>query len=192
LNFEYERRDIKPENLMIDASGNVKLMDFGLAHLVAERSTGAVGTPAYMAPEQAQGGQVDQRADIYALGLVLFEMFTGSVAFTADTPIEVALKQIREAPPKPRDIERAIPEHIERAILRCLEKDPAKRFQSVEELQAALVDEPSAPQKDETRRRIDLKVFAALRKLPLWAAPGLAALIASRSVQSAALQTPSL
>ena len=72
-------RDLKPENLMIDGSGNVKLMDFGLAHLVAEGSTDAVGTPSYMAPEQAQGAAVDQRCDIYALGLVLFEMFTGRV-----------------------------------------------------------------------------------------------------------------
>ena len=74
-------RDLKPENLMIDGSGNVKLMDFGLAHLVAEGSTAAVGTPSYMAPEQAQGAAVDQRCDIYALGLVLFEMFTGRERF---------------------------------------------------------------------------------------------------------------
>ena len=170
--------DIKPENLMIDASGNVKLMDFGLAHLVAERSTGTVGTPAYMAPEQAQGAQVDQRADIYALGLVLFEIFTGSAPFTADTPIEVALKQIREAPPKPRDIEKAIPEHIERAILRCLEKDPTKRFQSVAELQTALLDEPVTPQKTLARLLDDILAGAALRNFPLWAVPGLAVLIA--------------
>src|SRR5437867_5266382 len=74
-------RDIKPENFMIDESGSVKLMDFGLAHLLREGSTEAVGTPSYMAPEQAQALPYDQRADVYALGLVLFEMFTGSVAF---------------------------------------------------------------------------------------------------------------
>jgi serine/threonine protein kinase len=133
-------RDLKPENLMIDTSGNVKLMDFGVAQLIAEGSTGAVGTPSYMAPEQAQGGVVDQRCDIYAIGLILFEMFTGSRAFTGETPMAVMLKHIQEEPQNPRDVEQAVPEYISKAILRCLEKDPAKRFQSVEELQAALLD----------------------------------------------------
>jgi formylglycine-generating enzyme required for sulfatase activity/class 3 adenylate cyclase len=134
-------RDLKPENLMIDASGNVKLMDFGLAHLIAEGSTAAVGTPSYMAPEQAQGGPLDQRCDIYALGLVLFEMFTGCAAFTGETPMVVALKHIQDAPTNPRELEQTIPEHVARAILRCLEKDPSRRFQSVEELEAAILDE---------------------------------------------------
>jgi serine/threonine protein kinase len=134
-------RDLKPENLMIDGSGNVKLMDFGLAHLVAEGTTDAVGTPSYMAPEQAQGAPIDQRCDIYALGLVLFEMFTGTSAFTGETPMVVALKHIQDKPRNPRDIENNIPEYISKAILRCLEKDPDKRFQSVEELQSAIVDE---------------------------------------------------
>src|SRR5262245_39464299 len=134
-------RDLKPENLMIDASGNVKLMDFGLAHLVAEDSTAAVGTPSYMAPEQAQGGPLDQRCDIYALGLVLFEMFTGTAAFTGETPMVIALKQIQASPANPREIEHTIPDHIAKAILRCLEKDPARRFQSVDELEAAMLGE---------------------------------------------------
>jgi serine/threonine protein kinase/class 3 adenylate cyclase len=140
-------RDLKPENLMVDGSGNVKLMDFGLAHLVVEGSTAAIGTPSYMAPEQAQGSMVDQRCDIYALGLVMFEMFTGSTAFTGETPMAVALKQIQDRPQNPHDIERTIPQHISKAILRCLEKDPDKRFQSIEELQAALLDEPHPPKR---------------------------------------------
>jgi class 3 adenylate cyclase/formylglycine-generating enzyme required for sulfatase activity len=140
-------RDLKPENLMIDRSGNVKLMDFGLAHLVAEGSTAAVGTPSYMAPEQAQGSVVDQRCDIYALGLVMYEMFTGSTAFTGETPMVVALKQIQDRPQDPRDIERTIPQHVAKAILRCLEKDPDKRFQSVEELQTALLEEAHSPER---------------------------------------------
>jgi class 3 adenylate cyclase len=140
-------RDLKPENLMIDGSGNVKLMDFGLAHLVAKNSTAAVGTPSYMAPEQAQGSAVDHRCDIYAMGLVMFEMFTGSPAFAGATPMVVALKQIQERPQNPCDIECTIPQHIARAILRCLEKDPDKRFQSVEELHAVLLDEPLSLEK---------------------------------------------
>lgn len=139
-------RDIKPENFMIDESGNVKLMDFGLAHLLKESSTAAVGTPSYMAPEQVQGALYDQRADIYALGLVLFEIFTGSAAFNGDTPIAVALQQIVEAPRNPRDLEQTVPEHIERAILRCLEKDPTKRFPSVEELKESFLDVSLPPQ----------------------------------------------
>jgi formylglycine-generating enzyme required for sulfatase activity/predicted Ser/Thr protein kinase len=134
-------RDLKPENLMIDGAGNVKLMDFGLAHLIAEGATGAVGTPSYMAPEQANDGPLDQRCDIYALGLVLFEMFTGTAAFTGETPMVVALKQIQDAPANPRDLEQTIPDHMSKAILRCLEKDPAKRFQTVEELEAAILHE---------------------------------------------------
>jgi serine/threonine protein kinase/class 3 adenylate cyclase/formylglycine-generating enzyme required for sulfatase activity len=163
-------RDLKPENLMIDGSGNVKLMDFGLAHLVAEGSTTAVGTPSYMAPEQAQGARIDQRCDIYALGLVLFEMFTGTSAFTGETPMVVALKHIQDAPQNPRDIEHTIPEHIAKAILRCLEKDPEKRFQSVEQLQAAICDDSHSTEK-----------MSRMRKDTPWAArtaAGLATVVA--------------
>src|SRR5262249_3146291 len=146
-------RDLKPENLMIDGSGNVKLMDFGLAHLVAEGTTDAVGTPSYMAPEQAQGAPIDQRCDIYALGLVLFEMFTGTSAFTGETPMVVALKHIQDAPQNPRDIEHTIPEHIAKAILRCLEKDPEKRFQSVDQLQAVRSDDSHSVEKMSRMRK---------------------------------------
>lgn len=134
-------RDLKPENVMIDAQGNVKIMDFGIARSMegGTRLTGAmIGTPAYMAPEQVSGKPVDYRTDIYALGLVLYEMFTGSEAFRADTPVAVALKQMQEAPTPPHAIDPSIPVYVERAILKCLEKDPAKRFQSIAELENAL------------------------------------------------------
>ena len=134
-------RDLKPENVMIDAQGNVKIMDFGIARSMeaGTRLTGAmVGTPAYMAPEQAAGKPVDYRTDIYSLGLMLYEMFTGAPAFSADNSIAVALKQIREEPPAPHEIEPNIPVAIERAILKCLEKDPARRFQSIAQLETGL------------------------------------------------------
>lgn len=134
-------RDLKPENVMIDNQGNVKIMDFGIARSMESgtRLTGAmIGTPAYMAPEQVSGKPVDYRTDIYALGLVLYEMFTGSETFRADTPVAIAVKQMQEAPVPPHDIDPNIPVYIERAILKCLEKDPAKRFQSVAELENAL------------------------------------------------------
>ncbi len=134
-------RDLKPENVMIDSQGNVKIMDFGIARSMESgtRLTGAmIGTPAYMAPEQVSGKPVDYRTDIYALGLVLYEMFTGSETFRADTPVAIALKQMQEAPVPPHDIDPNIPVYIERAILKCLEKEPAKRFQSIAELENAL------------------------------------------------------
>ncbi len=136
-------RDVKPQNLMIDERGDVKLMDFGLAHVVDERSIAAAGTPSYMAPEQAKGRHIDQRADIYSLGLVLYEVFTGTAIFAGSTPLVHALKQQYEVVPGGSPVEHPIPEHIARAIVRCLEKDPAKRFQSVEELRAALCADPA-------------------------------------------------
>jgi len=140
-------RDLKPENVMIDGQGNVKIMDFGIARSMESltRLTGSmVGTPAYMAPEQVAGKSVDYRTDIYSLGLMLYEMFTGSQAFQADTAVAVALKQIRELPPPPHEVDPTIPAVIERAILKCLEKDPAKRFQSVAELESVLRSQFSA------------------------------------------------
>ncbi|HEV2289300.1 MAG TPA: protein kinase [Candidatus Acidoferrales bacterium] len=134
-------RDLKPENVMIDKQGNVKIMDFGIARSMeaGTRLTGAmIGTPAYMAPEQVAGKPVDYRTDIYSLGLMLYEMFTGSETFHADTAVAVAVKQMQEAPRPPHEIDPNIPVFIERAILKCLEKDPAKRFQSIGELETAL------------------------------------------------------
>jgi serine/threonine protein kinase len=143
-------RDLKPENVMIDTNGNLKIMDFGIARSMeaASRQTGTmVGTPAYMAPEQVSGSPVDYRTDIYSLGLMLYEMFTGKPAFSAENAIAVALKQMREAPPPPHDIDPNIPVHIERAILKCLEKAPENRFQSVAELESAVqqFSEPPPP-----------------------------------------------
>ncbi len=134
-------RDLKPENVMIDSRGSVKIMDFGIARSmdVATRLTGSLaGTPAYMAPEQVAGKSVDYRTDIYSLGLMLYEMFTGRPAFEAENSVAVALKQMREEPVAPHIVEPSIPVSIERAILKCLEKEPARRFLSVSELQTAL------------------------------------------------------
>ncbi len=134
-------RDLKPENVMIDAQGNVKIMDFGIARSMESmtRLTGSmVGTPAYMAPEQVGGKPVDYRTDVYSLGLMLYEMFTGAPAFVADSPIAVAMKQLRESPRLPHEVEPTVPVDIERAILKCIEKEPARRFQSVAEVEQAL------------------------------------------------------
>jgi serine/threonine protein kinase len=134
-------RDLKPENIMIDAQGNVKIMDFGIARSMeaVTRLTGSmVGTPAYMAPEQVAGKPVDYRTDVYSLGLILYEIFTGTQAFHADNAVAVALKQMRESPVPPHEIDPQIPVPIERAILKCLEKEPEKRFQSIVDLESAM------------------------------------------------------
>lgn len=134
-------RDLKPENVMIDGNGNLKLMDFGIARsmqALTQHSGSMVGTPAYMAPEQVVGAPVDYRTDIYSLGLMLYEMFTGKPAFTAENAVAVALKQMREEPPRPSEVEPSVPVAMERAILKCLEKAPARRFQTVAELEAAV------------------------------------------------------
>ncbi len=141
-------RDLKPENIMIDVQGNVKIMDFGIARSMEAltRMTGSMaGTPAYMAPEQVAGKPVDYRTDIYSLGLIMYEIFTGKQAFEADNAVAVALKQLRESPPPPHELEPAIPVPVERAILKCLEKEPPRRFQSIAQLEGALQASPAVP-----------------------------------------------
>ncbi len=134
-------RDLKPANIMVDPSGNVKIMDFGIARLAQDsgQMTGTVaGTPAYMAPEQVQLKPVGPRTDIYSVGLLLYEFVTGTQAFSGDNSIAIALKQINESPRRPREIVPDLPHRIENVILKALEKDPAKRFESVDALLAAL------------------------------------------------------
>jgi serine/threonine protein kinase len=147
-------RDLKPENIMVDRAGVVKLMDFGIARSLDGATThtrGIIGTPAYMAPEQAEGRPVDHRTDIYSLGLILYEMFTGVQAFRGQTMVEVVLKQIRDTAPRPSEIEPGMPAQLEAAIIRCLQKDPAQRFQTMDELDGALAGKfvtmppPAAP-----------------------------------------------
>ena len=131
-------RDLKPQNIMIDRNGDVKIMDFGIARsLQAKGMTGEgvmIGTPEYMSPEQAEGKVADERADIYALGIILFEMMTGRVPFEGETPLSVALKHKTEAPPDPRKINTQIPDDLAQLILRCLEKEKGRRYQSAPEL----------------------------------------------------------
>jgi serine/threonine protein kinase/Tfp pilus assembly protein PilF len=129
-------RDLKPSNIMIDKNGNARIMDFGIARSVEGKSmTGAgvmIGTPEYMSPEQVEGKDVDQRTDIYSLGIILYEMLTGRVPFEGDTALAVAVKQKTEMPKAPTEYNERIPEDLSHLILRCLEKDKEKRYQSVD------------------------------------------------------------
>jgi len=135
-------RDLKPQNIMIDKEGNARIMDFGIARsLKAKGITAAgvmVGTPEYMSPEQAEVKEVDQRSDIYSLGVILYEMVTGRVPFEGETPLGIAMKHKSEMPKDPREFNSQIPEDLSRVILRCMEKDKEKRYQSVEELLSEL------------------------------------------------------
>jgi serine/threonine-protein kinase len=128
-------RDVKPQNVMLNESGLVKLTDFGIASMYkdveAERLTTTgmtLGTVQYYAPEQAQGEIVSPSADVYALGIVLYEMLTGRTPFDGDTPVAIAMKHIQDEPDPPSMYNPRIPQGLERVIMRCLAKDPRERY----------------------------------------------------------------
>jgi len=135
-------RDLKPQNIIIDKGGNAKIMDFGIARSMREKGiTGGgiiIGTPEYMSPEQTEAKDVDQRSDIYSLGIILYEMSTGRVPFEGDTALSIAIKHKTEIPKDPKSLNPGIPDDLKRLILRCLEKDRAKRFQTAAEVEAEL------------------------------------------------------
>jgi serine/threonine protein kinase/Tfp pilus assembly protein PilF len=135
-------RDLKPSNIMIDTNGNARIMDFGIARsLKGKGITGAgvmIGTPDYMSPEQVEGKDVDQRSDIYSLGVILYEMVTGRVPFEGDTALSIAMKHKSEPPPNPKELNVQIPENLSNLILRCMEKDKEQRYQTAGELLSEL------------------------------------------------------
>ena len=135
-------RDLKPQNIMVDEDGNARIMDFGIARSLRGKGiTGAgvmIGTPEYMSPEQVEGKDVDQRSDIYSLGIILYEMLTGRVPFEGDTPFTIGVKHKSEIPRDPRDLNTQIPQDLGRLVLRCLEKGKAKRYQTAVDLHADL------------------------------------------------------
>ncbi|HET8908608.1 MAG TPA: protein kinase [Ktedonobacterales bacterium] len=147
-------RDVKPQNVLIDEDGLVKLTDFGIASMYkeadAERLTTTgmtLGTVQYYAPEQAQGEIVTPAADIYALGIVMYEMLTGKTPFDGDTPVAVAMRHIQDLPEPPSRLNPEIPRELERIILRCLEKDPRDRYPNGDALAYALDQYARGPQR---------------------------------------------
>ena len=138
-------RDVKPSNILITQSGDPMLTDFGIAKIIGSEVTVdltgtsvTIGTPEYMAPEQATSKNVDSRADIYALGVVLFEMLTGRKPYQADTPMAVLFKHVSEPLPRPRDFAPNMPEVAEKILVKALAKRPEDRYQNMDDFAAAL------------------------------------------------------
>jgi len=131
-------RDIKPHNIMITADGHVKVTDFGIARAVTSSTltnTGAmVGSVHYISPEQARGGFVGEKSDIYSLGVVLYELVTGEVPFSGESMFSIALKHLQEPVPSPREVNPEVPVEVERIILKAMSKDQASRYQTADEL----------------------------------------------------------
>jgi serine/threonine-protein kinase len=135
-------RDIKPHNVIVDGDGRVKVMDFGIARAgAASQMTEAgsiIGTAQYLSPEQARGAPVDQTSDLYSTGIVLYELLTGTVPFTGETPVEIAMKHLSQVPAPPSTHRPEIPRDLDYVVLRALAKDPADRYHSAEEMDSDL------------------------------------------------------
>jgi serine/threonine protein kinase len=136
-------RDIKPSNILITQTGEPMLSDFGIAKILENETTtelttsgAGIGTPDYMAPEQGMG-QADERADVYALGIILYQMVTGHVPFRADTPMAVMLKKNQEPLPRPKQFVPSLPDSVEHVLIKLLARDPAFRFQTADEVTLA-------------------------------------------------------
>lgn len=143
-------RDIKPQNIIISKEGKVKVTDFGIAKAASSNTitSNVMGSVHYTSPEQARGGFSDEKSDIYSLGITLFEMLTGRVPFNGDTTVAIAIKQIQDEMPSPREFVPEVPVSVERIVLKCTQKSPDRRYQNmgdmIRDLKRSLItpDEP--------------------------------------------------
>ena len=134
-------RDIKPANVLVTEDGRIKIMDFGIAHVVGSDLTQAgdvLGSPNYMAPEQLSKRTIDPRSDLFAFGVMLYRMLTGTLPFVGDSFAAIAQAVLSEEPPPPSSVDPAIPDHLSNAVVRCLAKDPDLRFVTADELKHTL------------------------------------------------------
>lgn len=156
-NNQIVHRDIKPQNIIISKEGKVKVTDFGIAKATTSQTTtsSAMGSVHYASPEQARGGYVDHRSDIYSLGIVLYEMVTGRVPFDGDTAVAVAVKHLQEPMVLPSTYNQEISYSLEQIIVKCMEKSPDRRYQDMEDLIADLKQSLMTPDEDFVKR-VDL------------------------------------
>jgi len=136
-------RDIKPQNILVGQDGTIKVTDFGIARAatsstVTMSGTNVIGSVHYFSPEQARGGFIDEKSDIYSLGIALYEMVTGTVPFEGDSPVSIAIKHIQEAVKPPGEINPDVPPSLEDIILKAIEKDPSRRYASAREMEEDL------------------------------------------------------
>ncbi|HKY24252.1 MAG TPA: Stk1 family PASTA domain-containing Ser/Thr kinase [Gaiella sp.] len=130
-------RDIKPHNVLVDHEGRVNVADFGIARAGSSQMTEAgsiIGTAQYLSPEQARGAPVDESSDLYSTGIVLYELLTGKVPFTGETPVEIAMKHLQQVPEAPSTIRPEIPRDLDLVVLRALAKEPAERYRTAKEM----------------------------------------------------------
>ena len=147
-------RDVKPQNIIISKEGKVKVTDFGIARAATSDTitSNVMGSVHYTSPEQARGGYSDEKSDIYSLGIVLFEMVTGRVPFDGETTVSIAIKQIQEPMPDPRDYVDDIPVSVQQIIYKCTEKNPDRRYSTMTELTADLKKSLTNPDENFVKR----------------------------------------
>jgi len=172
-------RDLKPSNVLLDDDGGAFITDFGIARLSADgisaiTTQGVVGTPSYMSPEQAQGKPLDGRSDVYALGIVLFEMLTSRRPFESETPYSIAVMQVTTPPPSPRSFNPAISPALETVILKALRKQPHERYATATDLMMELrqaIEHPELVLSQDTQPAPPAHTKPAPQSVPLVGAP---------------------
>ncbi|MCD8510852.1 MAG: Stk1 family PASTA domain-containing Ser/Thr kinase [Bacillus sp. (in: Bacteria)] len=164
-------RDIKPHNILLSNDGLAKVTDFGIARAMSDatitHTNSVLGSVHYLSPEQARGGNVTYKSDIYSLGIVMYEMLTGDVPFSGDTAVSIAIKQLQEPVPYVRDKDISIPQTVENVILRATAKDPLDRFYSADEMLQDLTTVFDPRRKGEKRIEVRVKDEEATKAVPI-------------------------